>query len=63
MNLQFKFSATGIIAFLVMYGLFYWLCPLPSSALWRGIVCAVVALAIFGACFVVVTHKSIIRKK
>lgn len=63
MKLQFKFSTTGIIAFLVMYGLFYFLCPLPSSALWKGVVCAGVLLLLFAACFVVVTHKSIIRKK
>lgn len=63
MKLQFKFSATGIISFLIMYGLFYWLCPLPSATLWRGIVCGVVALVLFIVCFVVVTHKSFIRKK
>ena len=63
MKLQFKFSATGIISFVVMYGLFYWLCPLPSAALWRGVVCGLVALLLFGICFVVVTHRSIIRKK
>jgi len=63
MKLEFKFSALSVISFLIMYGLFYWLCPLPQAALYRGIVCGLVALALFVVCFVVVTHKSFIRKK
>ena len=61
MKLEFKFSLTNFIAFLILGGLFYWLCPLPSSPMWRGIVCALVGIVIFGMCFVVVSHRSIIR--
>ena len=61
MKLEFKFSLVNFIAFLFLGGLFYWLCPLPSSALWRGIVCVLAGLVIFGMCFVVVSHRSIIR--
>ncbi len=61
MKLEFKFSLANFIAFLILGGLFYWLCPLPSSPMWRGIVCALVGIVIFGMCFVVVSHRSIIR--
>ncbi len=61
MKLEFKFSWINFIAFVLLGGLFYWLCPLPSSALWRGVVCALVGLVLFGMCFVVVSHRSIIR--
>ena len=61
MKLEFKFSLVNFIAFLILGGLFYWLCPLPSSSLWRGVVCALAGLVIFGMCFVVVSHRSIIR--
>ncbi len=61
MKLEFKFSLVNFIAFLILGGLFYWLCPLPTSALWRGVVCALAGLIIFGMCFVVVSHRSIIR--
>ena len=61
MKLEFKFSLTNFIAFLILGGLFYWLCPLPGSAMWRGVVCALAGLVIFGMCFVVVSHRSIIR--
>ena len=63
MKLEFKFSLVNIITFLVLSGLCYWLLPLPSAALWRGVVCGAVAVVLFGLCFVVVTHKSFIRKK
>lgn len=61
MKLEFKFSLINFIAFIVLGGLFYWLCPLPASPLWRGIVCGLVGLVLFGMCFVVVSHRSIIR--
>ena len=61
MKLEFKFSLINFIAFLFLGGLFYWLCPLPSAPLWRGVVCGIVGLVIFAACFVVVSHRSIIR--
>ena len=61
MKLEFKFSLVNFIAFILLGGLFYWLCPLPSSPLWRAVVCALVGLVIFGMCFVVVSHRSIIR--
>lgn len=62
MNLEFKFSITNFVAFMLLGGLFYWLCPLPVSPVWRAIVCAGVGIALFGMCFVVVSHKGIIRK-
>ena len=62
MKLEFKFSVGNIIGFLVLGGLFYFFCPLPSAALWRGIVCGLVALVLFVVCFVVVSHKGIIRR-
>ena len=61
MKLEFKFSVANFIGFIVLGGLFYWLCPLPQAMLWRALVCAGVGLVLFGMCFVVVTHKSIIR--
>ncbi len=61
MKLEFKFSLINLIAFFVLGGLFYWLCPLPASTLWRAVVCGIVALVLFGICFVVVSHRSIIR--
>lgn len=61
MKLEFKFSLINFIAFVLLGGLFYWLCPLPSLALWRWVVCVLVGVVIFGMCFVVVSHRSIIR--
>ncbi len=61
MKLEFKFSLGNLIAFALLGGLFYWLCPLPSNAVWRAIICAAVGLVLFGMCFVVVSHRSIIR--
>lgn len=61
MKLEFKFSLVNFVAFMMMGGLFYWLCPLPSNALWRGVVCAFVGLMLFGMCFVVVSHRGLIR--
>ena len=63
MKLEFKFSLINIVAFLLFGGLFYWLCPLPASPVWRAIVCGLVGLILFGMCFVVVSHRSVIRKK
>ncbi len=62
MNLEFKFSVTNFIAFVLLGALFYWLCPLPAAPLWRVGVCGGVGLVLFGVCFVVVSHRSIIRK-
>lgn len=61
MKLEFKFSLVNFIAFFLVGGLFYWLCPLPQNTLWRGVVCALVTLVIFAMCFVVVSHRSFIR--
>lgn len=61
MKLEFKFSFTNFIAFFILGTLFCFLCPLPSSPLWRGVVCTLVGLVLFGMCFVVVSHRSIIR--
>ena len=61
MKLEFKFSLVNFIAFALLGGLFYWLCPLPASLVWRALVCAAVGLVLFGMCFVVVSHRSIIR--
>ena len=61
MKLEFKFSLVNFLAFAIMGGLFYWLCPLPSSPLWRGVVCGVVGAMLFGMCFVVVSHRGFIR--
>ena len=61
MKLEFKFTFPNFIGFFVVGGLFYWLCPLPQALLWRALVCAGVGVLLFAMCFVVVTHKSIIR--
>ncbi len=61
MKLEFKFSLVNFIGFLILGGLFYWLCPLPTNPLWRAIVCASAGLVLFGMCFIVVSHKGIIR--
>ncbi len=62
MKLEFKFSLANFVAFLVLGGLFYWLCPLPASPLWRGVVCVGVGFLLFGMCFIVVSHKSFIHQ-
>ena len=61
MKLEFKFSLINFIGFAVLGGLFYWLCPLPQDLLWRGVVCGLVGLVLFGMCFVVVSHRGFIR--
>lgn len=61
MKLEFKFSIVNFVAFVIMGGLFYWLCPLPSAPLWRAIVCGGVGVMLFGMCFVVVSHRGVIR--
>lgn len=61
MKLEFKFSLVNFIGFLILGGLFYWLCPLPANPLWRAIACAGAGLVLFGMCFIVVSHKGIIR--
>ncbi len=61
MKLEFKFSLVNFLAFAIMGGLFYWLCPLPTNAVWRGVVCGLVGLVLFGMCFVVVSHRGFIR--
>ena len=62
MKLEFKFSLINIVVFLVLGSLFYVLCPLPSAPVWRGTVCALAGAVLFGMCFIVVTHRSIIRR-
>ena len=61
MKLEFKFSLVNFIAFIILGGLFYWLCPLPQDPLWRGVVCALIGIILFGMCFVVVSHRGFIR--
>lgn len=61
MKLEFKFSITNFIAFFVLGGLFYWLCPLPVAPVARGVVCGLVGVLLFGMCFVVVSHRGPIR--
>ena len=61
MKLEFKFSMTNFIAFVLLGGLFYWFCPLPQDPAWRGVVCALVGVILFGMCFVVVSHRGFIR--
>lgn len=61
-NIEFKFSWGNMLAFLLLGGLFYGLCPLPENFTWRVIACSGVGVAFFIVCFVVVTHKSIIRQ-
>ncbi len=61
MKLEFKFSLVNFIAFAIMGGLFYWLCPLPANPVWRILVCALVGISLFGMCFVVVSHRGVIR--
>lgn len=62
MKLQFKFSLVNFIAFIIMGSLFYWLCPLPANPVWRGVVCTLVGIVLFGMCFVVVSHQTLIRQ-
>jgi len=61
MKLEFKFSWVNFIGFMVMGGLFYWLCPLPAGPVARVCVCGLVGLLLFGMCFVVVSHRGFIR--
>ena len=61
MKLEFKFSAINFVAFVALGGLFYWLCPLPASPVWRALVCGAVGGVLFGMCFVVVSHRGLIR--
>ena len=62
MKLEFKFSMINLIGFVVMGGLFYWLCPLPQAPLARILVCGGVGVLLFAACFVVVSHRTFIRQ-
>ena len=61
MKLEFKFSIVNFVAFMIMGGLFYWLCPLPGNPVWRAMVCVGVGVVLFGMCFVVVSHRGVIR--
>lgn len=63
MKLEFKFSIINLVAFLLLGGLVYWLCPLPAAPVWRAVVCGVIGLVLFSMCFVVVSHKGVFRKK
>lgn len=57
MNLAFKFNVFGVISFLVMCGLFYWLFPALDNVWLRGAVYAVFAAFAFSACFLIVKRK------
>lgn len=57
MNLAFKFNIFGVISFLVMCGLFYWLFPALDNVWLRGAVYAVFAAFAFSACFLIVKRK------
>lgn len=57
MNLAFKFNAFGVITFMVLCGLFYWLFPALNNALLRYAVYAVFAAFAFCACFLIVKRK------
>lgn len=61
MKLEFKFTLSNFIGFIIVGALFYWLCPLPAAPLPRALVCLGVGVLLFAMCFVVVTHKSFIR--
>ncbi len=61
MKLEFKFSFVNFLAFAIMGGLFYWLCPLPANPVWRVVVCALAGIILFSMCFVVVSHRGFIR--
>lgn len=61
MKLEFKFTIGNVIGFLVAISLFVWLCPLPENPVVSSLVCAGAGVLLFGMCFIVVTHKSIIR--
>ncbi|WP_428077472.1 hypothetical protein [Candidatus Avelusimicrobium alvi] len=57
MNLAFKFNLFGVISFLVMCGLFYWLFPALDNVFLRYAVYAVFAACAFSACFLIVRRK------
>ena len=61
MKLEFKFGVANILSFVVICGLFYWLCPFPKVMLWRILVNALVVLFAFSVSFIVVTHKGFIQ--
>ena len=58
MKISFKVNALGIFTFVVLSGLFYWLCPLPSNGVWRALVCVGAVLVFAGMCFVVVAQQA-----
>ena len=57
MHITFKFNTFGIVSFLVLCGLFYWMCPVPDNAFWRYLIYGVFALGAFFASFVIVRSK------
>lgn len=57
MKPAFKFNTFGVISFLVMCGLFYWLCPAISHPVWKVVVYGGFAVCAFSACFVIVKPK------
>lgn len=57
MKLAFKFNTFGLLSFAVMCGLFYWLCPEPSAALWRAAIYAAFGAFAFAACFLIVKPR------
>ena len=57
MKPAFKFNTFGILSFLILCGLFYWLCPSINQPVWRYSVYGVFLLGAFCACFLVVKPK------
>ncbi len=57
MKPTFKFNLFGIISFLVLCGLFYWLCPAISNPTVRYGIYGVFGVGSFCACFLVIKPK------
>ena len=57
MQPAFKFNTFGIFSFLVLCGLFYWLCPAISQPVWRYLADGVFLAGAFCACFLVIKPK------
>ncbi len=58
MKITFKINTFGVLTFLVLSGLFYWLCPLPQNVALRALVCLGAVLLFGGMCFVVVAQQA-----
>ena len=57
MKPTFKFNLFGIISFLVLCGLFYWLCSAISNPTVRYGIYGVFGVGAFCACFLVIKPK------